>query len=171
MGAIGAKWDETSNRGGSLEFVEHQFNKTERRHDLLGKRSLKVTATLGKNTGGGLTKWFNSADQIFIRFYTKVRQRVRLRPSLLYAACQQVVARGVTVGVDLAEQGQLPNGEERFSTAIEPWGNWGKWPPPGRWNFYSYWHTMAASPDGKYWGNGFRPRHTTEHSARCLDLC
>jgi len=53
--------------------------------------------------------------------------------------------------------GELPDGQERFSTAIEPWGNWGRWKPPGRWNFYSYWHTMKPSPDGKYWGNGFRP--------------
>lgn len=47
------------------------------------------------------------------------------------------------------------SGDERFSTAIEPWGDWGKNPPPGRWNFYSYWHEMKASGDGKYWGNSF----------------
>jgi hypothetical protein len=48
-----------------------------------------------------------------------------------------------------------PEGTERFSTAIEPWGNWGRWPAPGRWNFYSYWHEMEISKDGKYWGNSF----------------
>ena len=33
----------------------------------------------------------------------------------------------------------------------------GRWPAPGQWNFYSYWHEMEASRDGKYWGNAFRP--------------
>jgi hypothetical protein len=50
-----------------------------------------------------------------------------------------------------------PVGDDRFSTALEPWGNWGRFPPPGRWNFYSYWHEMKAAPDGKYWGNSFAP--------------
>ena len=45
----------------------------------------------------------------------------------------------------------------RFSTALEPWGDWGKNPPPGKWNFYTYWHEMKRSRDGKFWGNGFRP--------------
>lgn len=35
---------------------------------------------------------------------------------------------------------------------IEPWGDWGKHPPPGVWNFYSYLCEMKGSPDGKYWG-------------------
>jgi hypothetical protein len=50
---------------------------------------------------------------------------------------------------------------QRFSTALEPWGDWGRNPPPGKWNFYSYWHQMEASPDGKYWGNAFRPEDQT----------
>lgn len=37
----------------------------------LGKRCLRVEAHLGKDTGGGLTKWFEPADTVFIRFYTK----------------------------------------------------------------------------------------------------
>jgi hypothetical protein len=51
--------------------------------------------------------------------------------------------------------GVKPEGSGRFSTAIEPWGNWGRWTAPGRWHFYSYWHEMEASRDGKYWGNSF----------------
>lgn len=53
--------------------------------------------------------------------------------------------------------GERPVGDERFSTALEPWGNWARWPAPGKWNFYSYWHEMKVSPDGKYWGNSFSP--------------
>jgi hypothetical protein len=53
--------------------------------------------------------------------------------------------------------GERPVGDERFSTALEPWGNWARWPAPGKLNFYSYWHEMRASPDGKYWGTSFLP--------------
>jgi len=51
--------------------------------------------------------------------------------------------------------GLKPAGDDRFSTAIEPWGDWGRNAAPGRWNFYSYWHEMEISRDGKFWGNSF----------------
>ena len=53
--------------------------------------------------------------------------------------------------------GQLPTGNKKFSTGLEPWGNWSKFPPPGAWNFYSYWWKMKRAPDGMYWGNSFAP--------------
>ena len=123
---------------------------------LLGKKSLRVTATLGRNTGGGLTKWFEPAPAVYIRFYVKfdptcdyVHHFVTLRANK--------GLRGGERWSGFGGAGEKPRGDERFSTALEPWGNWGRWPPPGRWNFYSYWHEMARSPDGKYWGNPFRP--------------
>jgi len=126
------------------------------RESLLGRQVLRVTATLGQNTGGGLTQWFESADRVFIRFYVRfdsscdyVHHFVTLR------ANQSLQGKDRWSGFGGA--GIQPKGDERFTTALEPWGNWGRWPAPGRWNFYSYWHEMKASPDGKYWGNGFRP--------------
>lgn len=122
----------------------------------LGEGCLKVTATLGRNTGGGLTKWFTPAERVFIRFHVKfdpdcnyVHHFVTLRAN-----------RGLTGGdrwSGFGGAGLRPAGDDRFSTALEPWGNWGRFPPPGRWNFYSYWHEMKVSPDGKYWGNSFAP--------------
>lgn len=150
-GSLGSKWDETSNRGNALAFADESQSSR-----LLGQRSLKVTATLGKNTGGGFTKWFESSDRLFIRFYTKFDEGC----DYVHHFCTLRANKSLQGGdrwSGFGGAGELPNGEERFSTAIEPWGNWGKWEPPGRWNFYSYWHTMTASPDGKYWGNGFRP--------------
>jgi hypothetical protein len=45
--------------------------------------------------------------------------------------------------------GIRPNGDERFTTGVEPYGrNW-------RWDFYSYWMQMRSSPDGKSWGHDF----------------
>jgi hypothetical protein len=120
----------------------------------LGTRCLRVEAHLGRDTGGGFTKWFEPADTVFIRFYTKfdagcdyVHHFVTLRANK--------GLRGGERWSGFGGAGLLPAGDERFSTAIEPWGDWGRNPPPGRWNFYSYWHEMKASPDGKYWGNSF----------------
>jgi hypothetical protein len=123
---------------------------------VVGHKSLRVEATLGQNTGGGVTKWFESSETVFIRFYTK------------FDATCDYVHHFCTLRANKSLQGKdrwsgfggagiKPEGDERFSTALEPWGNWGRWPPPGRWNFYTYWHEMKESRDGKYWGNSFRP--------------
>lgn len=147
-GRIGERWDEIRNEDGRvLSLVEP--NAAE-----LGSRCLRVEAHLGQDTGGGLTQWFEPVDRVFIRFYTRfdatcdyVHHFVTLRAN-----------RGLRGGEKwsgFGGAGSKPEGDERFSTAIEPWGDWGRNPPPGRWNFYTYWHEMKPSPDGKYWGNSF----------------
>ncbi len=150
-GSLGKRWDEIRNANGNvLSLVSVPGDNI-----LVGSQSLKVTAHLGKDTGGGLTKWFPSSRDVFVRFYTRfsgdsdyIHHFVTLRAN-----------RGLS-GSDrwsgFGGAGDLPDGKRRFSTALEPWGNWGRWPAPGKWNFYSYWHEMKASPDGKYWGNSFR---------------
>ena len=148
-GDMGARWDEVGNPAGTvLSFSSPGEGEG------LGKRCLQVRAELGKNTGGGLTKWFEPVDTVFVRFYTRfeegcdyIHHYVGLRGN-----------KGLT-GADkwsgFGQAGLKPVGDEKFSTRIEPWGNDGQWAPPGRWNFYSYWHEMKPSGDGKYWGNSF----------------
>jgi hypothetical protein len=146
-GDLGKGWDETGNKDGKvLSFAPTGEG--------LGKRCLRVEAHLGSDTGGGLTKWFEPADTVFIRFYTRfdagcdyVHHFVTLRANK--------GQRGGDKWSGFGGAGNKPEGSERFSTAIEPWGNWAKWEAPGRWNFYSYWHEMEVSKDGKYWGNSF----------------
>ncbi|MCF7763865.1 MAG: hypothetical protein K9N62_09345 [Verrucomicrobia bacterium] len=146
------RWDETRNDGGNVLSLESPGEAAAP----LGARVLKVTATLGKNTGGGYTKWFEPTDAVFIRFYVKFDKDC----DYVHHFCTLRANRGLT-GKErwsgFGGAGLKPEGGERFSTALEPWGNWGRWPAPGRWNFYSYWHEMTASPDGKYWGNSFKP--------------
>lgn len=148
-GSLGAGWDEIGNKNGKV--LELASPGTDAR---FGKRCLRVEAHLGQDTGGGLTKWFEPADTVFIRFYTRfdagcdyVHHFVTLRANK--------GLRGGDKWSGFGGAGLKPEGGERFSTAIEPWGDWGRWPAPGRWNFYSYWHEMAPSKDGKYWGNSF----------------
>ena len=148
-GKIGDDWDEIGNKNGKvLAFADSEEGAG------LGRRCLRVEAHLGKDTGGGLTKWFSPSDTVFIRFYARfdkgcdyVHHFVTLRAN-----------KGLHGGdkwSGFGGAGIKPEGAERFSTAIEPWGNWAKWIAPGRWNFYSYWHEMEPSKDGKYWGNSF----------------
>jgi hypothetical protein len=122
----------------------------------LGRHCLRVEAHLGKDTGGGPTKWFESAPSLHVRFYTKfaadcdyVHHFVTLRANK--------GLRGGDKWTGFGGAGLRPDGVNRFSTAIEPWGNWAKFPPPGKWNFYSYWPDMKVSGDGKYWGQSFLP--------------
>jgi hypothetical protein len=145
-------WDSARNDGGRvLSWVD-----AAKEDPRLGHRSLKVTAMLGANTGGGLTRWFEPADPIHIRFYVKFDPECDFVHHFCTLRANKSL-QGSDRWSGFGGAGLQPNGDERFSTALEPWGNWGRWTPPGRWNFYSYWHTMSASPDGKFWGNAFRP--------------
>ena len=146
------RWDSVRDTDNAVLSLEEPLGEDSR----VGNKSLKVKAQLRKNTGGGVTKWFESSETIFIRFY------VKFDPTCDYVHhfCTLRANRSLQ-GKDrwsgFGGAGLKPKGDERFSTALEPWGNWGRWPPPGRWNFYSYWHEMKESPDGKFWGNSFRP--------------
>jgi len=148
-GEPGARWDEKgAGQGRALSFAPAE-------EAVCGQRCLKVEARLGVNTGDGLTKWFEPADPVFVRFY------VRFDPGCDYV--HHFVTLRANKGLRGGDRwsgfggaGVRPAGDERFSTALEPWGNWGRWPAPGKWNFYSYWHEMEVSRDGKYWGNSFQ---------------
>jgi len=118
--------------------------------------ALQVTATLSVNTGGGLTVWFEPTPQVFIRFYVRFAPECDYIHHFCTLRANKAI-RGREAWSGFGGAGVKPVGDERFSTAIEPYGDWGKLPAPGKWNFYSYWYQMAPSPDGKHWGNAFRP--------------
>lgn len=148
-GELGARWDERGRTGGqALRLVPSQS-------PVGGEHCLRIEAILGQNTGDGLTKWYEPVPQVFVRFYVRfdpdcdyVHHFVTLRANKSW--------RGGDRWSGFGGAGHRPLGDERFSTALEPWGNWRRWPAPGKWNFYSYWHEMEISPDGKYWGNSFQ---------------
>lgn len=152
-GELGARWDErASGKVISLAPADGES---------CGQRCLKVTARLGENQGGGLTKWFKPVEAIYIRFYVRfdpgcdyVHHFVTLRANKGW--------RGSDKWSGFGGAGLRPAGDERFSTALEPWGNWSRWPAPGKWNFYSYWHEMQPSRDGRFWGNSFLPEPQEE---------
>ena len=147
------RWgDVRDDEGEVLERIEVPLNSPD-----VGNHALQITSNLEKNTGGGLTVWFESRPKLFIRFYVKFDKDC----DYIHHFCTlraNVANRGRDAWSGFGGAGVRPDGTERFSTAIEPFGDWGKLTPPGKWNFYSYWYEMSASPDGKYWGNAFRPQ-------------
>lgn len=144
------QWDEARDKDGKILSIENPDNA------LLGENCLKITSILGDNTGGGLTKWFKSSDTLFIRFYTKFHENSDYIHHFVTLRANKSL-QGKDRWSGFGGAGLKPEGDTRFSTALEPWGDWGRNPAPGKWNFYSYWHEMKASPDGKFWGNSFKP--------------
>jgi hypothetical protein len=148
-GVIGSGWDETGNKDGRVLSLHDPGAASG-----LGRHCLRVEARLGSNTGGGLTKWFEPADPVFIRFYTRFDEGCDYVHHFVTLRANRGL-RGADRWSGFGGAGLKPEGSDRFSTAIEPWGNHAAWAPPGRWNFYSYWHEMTPSGDGKFWGNSF----------------
>ncbi|MFN0126804.1 MAG: tetratricopeptide repeat protein [Verrucomicrobiales bacterium] len=148
-GELGAGWDEVRNDDSRV------LGFTDPADPLLGRRALWVEARLGQNTGGGLTRWFEPVDPVHIRFYVKFDEHCDYVHHFVTLRANRSL-EGSDRWSGFGGAGLKPAGDERFSTALEPWGDWGRIAPPGTWNFYSYWHEMKASPDGKFWGNSFR---------------
>jgi hypothetical protein len=83
--------------------------------------SLKVTARLGRNTGGGLTKWFASSERLFVRFYTRFDEKCDyVHHFVTLRANKGLIGKDRWSGFGGA--GLLPNGKDRFSTGWSPGG-------------------------------------------------
>lgn len=147
-GELGEAWDETNNQGGTVL----SYAAPER--SMLGKRCVKITATLGHDEGGGFTKWFESAPEVFVRFYIQFDPGCDYTHHLVRLRANKSL-QGKDKWSGFGHAGIKPEGDDRFSTGVEPWGDNGKIPAPGEWHFYTYWHEMKKSGDGKFWGNHF----------------
>ncbi len=118
-----------------------------------GARSLQMTATLNENTGGHLyTRLPREVETVFARFYVQFAREPEYIHHFVHLGGYRPSTPWPQGGA-----GERPRGDERMTVGIEPWGDWGRAPAPGLWNFYAYWHEMKVSGDGKYWGNGLRP--------------
>lgn len=153
-GDLGARWDEKS--GGKNKSLSLAPVVAADGGGACGARCLRVEARLGENEGGGLTKWFEPAATVHVRFYTRFEADCDYVHHFVTLRANKGL-RGGDKWSGFGGAGLLPKGDDRFSTALEPWGDNAKWPAPGRWNFYSYWHEMKPSGDKKYWGNQFLP--------------
>ncbi len=118
-----------------------------------GGRCAQITATLGEDTGGYLYKMLQPGlETAYLRFYVKFEAEHEYIHHFV-----KFVGYNPATRWPQGRAGERPKGDDFFSTGIEPWGNWGKAPPPGLWHFYTYHMDMKASGDGKFWGAHFEP--------------
>ncbi len=107
-----------------------------------------------KDTGSDCIKWFMpGADRVHVRFYVKFSEDYQYSHHFVWLGANQRTNRWSAFG----KAGLKPDGTY-YSTGMEPWFAWGKNPPPGEVNLYSYFLDME--PDrkmNKYWGNSFFP--------------
>lgn len=142
------RWDSVENKNNRvLEIVEDAPANS------AGTRSLRITAHPGQDTGGHLYRRLpREVDQLFLRFYVKFPEPANYVHHFVHFGGYHPTTPWPQGGA-----GVRPNGDERITVGIEPFGRSGRVPAPGDWNFYAYWHEMKKSADSRYWGNGLSP--------------
>ena len=134
---IGARWG-SSHRKESLTFSDHLHAASP------GNRSLRIAGN------GHLYTHTRGVDRMYARFY------VRFHPKTGYVHhFVHLVADRTPTPWPKGGAGERPSGEAKFCTGIEPTGRWGRFPPPGVWNFYTYWHEMKTR-----WGSVYHGEQT-----------
>lgn len=115
-------------------------------------RCLRMTATPGENTGGHLYKRLpREVDTLHARFYVRFPGDAAYIHHFVHLGGYRPATNWPQGGA-----GERPRGDDRVTVGIEPYGERGRWAPPGIWTFYAYWHEMRQSADGRYWGNSIR---------------
>jgi hypothetical protein len=148
LGDLAQRWSNVSNRDGQVLAFSADVPAGSR-----GKRSLEMTATLGENTGGHLyTQLPRAVDTAFARFYVKFPDPAAYIHHFVHLGGYNPPTPWPQGGA-----GERPRGDERITVGIEPHGHNGRYPPPGAWTFYAYWHEMKVSAGGRFWGNGLSP--------------
>ncbi len=102
-----------------------------------GERSIHI------RNNGHLFTHPRGVDTMYARFYVKFHEKTGYIHHFVHLVADRNPKPWPKGGA-----GETPPGDEKFSTGIEPTGRWGKYPPPGVWNFYTYWHEMETK-----WGS------------------
>jgi hypothetical protein len=138
---VASRWDDSRNTAGmSLVPLVPPAS--------LGLQGLQMTAVMGQDTGGHLYKLLAPGyDRLYARFYLRF-------PPDHHPVHHFVHMGGYNPPTPWPQggAGERPNGDERFTSGIEPLG--AAW----NWDFYSYWMHMRGNPGGpEFWGNIFNP--------------
>jgi hypothetical protein len=113
-----------------------------------GKRSLQVSHVGGHSTGGHLYRRLEPGyDKLHVRFYVKFATDCGPIHHFFH-----IGGYYPTTPYPQGGAGERPQGDERFTVGIEPYGD--AW----TWDYYAYWMAMRGSPPrGQTWGNSFLP--------------
>jgi hypothetical protein len=154
---LDSRWSDIKNEEGRALFLDHTAPPGG-----AGTRSLRVTATRGRNTGGYLYAVLDPGyDQLFLRFY------VKFAPD--YGFDHHFCSLGGEFDpppYPVGRAGIRP--DNYWSSGVEPTASSPQtypakqFPPPGIWHFYTYWPEMRSfeNEDGtgtRCYGNDFEP--------------
>ena len=123
-----------------------------------GNRALKCTAIYnGSNSSTSSIKyWFHPGyDKVYFRWFCKFDSTFDQGWGMHF--CSLYAVEGDNKYNQMGQAGIKPDGDDRFGSGFEPWSNWETLTPPGRMQFYAYWHEMLPDNSGPYWGNVFYP--------------
>jgi hypothetical protein len=127
---IGARWGNV--------YKPENFRLTDDLHaNSPGTRSIRISEN------GHLFTHTKGVDTLYARFYVKFHEKTGYIHHFVHLVADRTPEPWPKGGA-----GETPPGDAKFSTGIEPTGRWGQFPPPGVWNFYTYWHEMKTK-----WGS------------------
>jgi hypothetical protein len=126
-----------------------------------GKGAIRFTAEAnkGRPSGAGASGWFGPKgyDRVYFRRYIRFAADYD-QGSLHHIGGGLAAVAGTNRWAGMGAAGKRPKGNDRFTSAFEPWRSWGRYPAPGYMFFYTYWMDMKRDPDGHYWGNMLGPK-------------
>ncbi|NQU24656.1 MAG: hypothetical protein HQ567_25520 [Candidatus Nealsonbacteria bacterium] len=131
--------DKIGGRWGSIHLKENIDLSGDVHASSPGNRSLHISRN------GHLFTHPPGVDVMYARFYVKFHEKTGYIHHFVHLVADRTPKPWPKGGA-----GETPPGDAKFSTGIEPTGRWGKFSPPGVWNFYSYWHEMKTK-----WGSVF----------------
>lgn len=118
-----------------------------------------------RSSTSSIKYWFHPGyDRVYYRWYCRFENDFDQGWGMHF--CSLYAVQGDNKWNEMGKAGIKPEGDDRFGTGFEPWSNWGSLTPPGRMQFYTYWHEMEPDiyddngdgiPDIHYWGNTFFP--------------
>jgi hypothetical protein len=148
--AVTRRWDSVSDRGKAVLALDPDAPGAA---SGAGRKSLRLTAHPGADDGGHLYRRLpREVDAAHLRFYVKFPEPANYIHHFVHFGGYRPATRYPQGGA-----GERPDGDERMTVGVEPFGQDGRLDPPGAWNLYTYWHEMRRSADGGYWGNAIVP--------------
>ncbi len=125
-----------------------------------GRGAIRFTAAAagGRASGAGASAWFGPKGYGRVHFRRYVKFAADYNQGNLHHVGGGLAA---VAGTDrwraMGSAGIRPKGDDHFSSAFEPWRDWGRYASPGYMFLYTYWMDMKRDRDGNYWGNMLGP--------------
>lgn len=150
-----ASWFEVRGRDAGRAAIE-------RDPDLVrsGEGALRLVAPArdGKASGAGASLWLGAEghDRVHLRWYMRYAEDYN-QGNLHHSGGGLAGVAGDNRWGGMGMAGVRPAGDDRFTTGVEGWRDWGRVAPPGFLHCYTYWVDMKRGRDGNWWGNMMEP--------------